>query len=898
MYCKECYFYHELNNDTCHYCGSKEFINDTNENEQIVYIDINKFYFSDLIKIYSKNNNFILLFLSLPVISIFYIIHKISHTPFLIPFAKSINLKKKAVTEDIIINWNSQSLKDTDTYLNLQGFIKLITYEDCSRFNPVITIVYVNIRYNHYASLEVNKTNKKAAMITFQIFSQKRFCLSVDNAADTRISYPKYVEEIHYPDSNVQDLYKRFCQHAIEFSGVSLKFSLNEYVPLAARLYEYSVDQAIEQKYLYLKNQDASHALQTCINHPMLPAVRVCSKCNAPLCEACYREAKFTVYCSLCINQKTSGEKKDAPVEILSQHTVASVVYRLASLCIDVCIFGVVTFIVYHAFLFLFQKLIPENIQISAALLCTLFMAAIGLFYYATILAKRSGTAFGKWIFGLKIVNKQGTPVSTIDIFVRFGLLAISTILVFPLPGYFFMLVNKKRQGFHDVLADTYVIKENEKKTRFPSRHILAHFIIIICISCLCVYGIHYYRGYLKEGISQKINLKKQWELPFLSDSVESVTLFKHNNICIIQNRNTIQACNLIKKEVLWKKEKQQGVWSVPLGYRNKWITDKTQCILIENKPEKTIASFDIFTGIKKWDYTLESYHHSIVQSDSLLLFFNDTCLTAVNHSGEKVWIKKMENDEKIVNVSINNHVFIKKAKGVETSHIILDLKNGTPLTTLALPKYELLLSLRDGYQLMKKGDTTILYSMNNTTTIWKKNLKISYVHAYHLFSKPDSEISGIVYTNSFALNVLDGTILFTYPNDSRIICVTANDIIFSNYFYNTNSKKMSEILVFCDKITGKIKTKLQNHDCYSFYKIDENSQYTFLGSIQYPIIPFLKSREFILWKINNENTSTINKKIGTNVKLFKASITNNNKLIFIQQSNELGLYSLERNIF
>ncbi len=81
----------------------------------------------------------------------------------------------------------------------------------------------------------------------------------------------------------------------------------------------------------------------------------------------------------------------------------------------------------------------------------------LGFFYFALFHSKKKQT-LGKMIVGIEVVHVDGSSVSLIYAFARFFVKVFSYLLLF-LP-FLPLLFNKQKQGLHDMIADTIVLKK------------------------------------------------------------------------------------------------------------------------------------------------------------------------------------------------------------------------------------------------------------------------------------------------------------------------------------------------------------------------------------------------------------------------------------------------------
>ncbi len=118
----------------------------------------------------------------------------------------------------------------------------------------------------------------------------------------------------------------------------------------------------------------------------------------------------------------------------------------------------------------------------------------IGLLYKVVTYAKY-GASLGKILGGLEIVKEDGSPRTYRDGLFRFtvGYLVSGVIWWW---GFFWVIKDPKRQGFHDHVAETFVVKKHS------SLPLAVAFPILLCIVFLYIYLIF-------QSLSQKGMLDK-----------------------------------------------------------------------------------------------------------------------------------------------------------------------------------------------------------------------------------------------------------------------------------------------------------------------------------------------------------------------------------------------------
>ena len=86
-----------------------------------------------------------------------------------------------------------------------------------------------------------------------------------------------------------------------------------------------------------------------------------------------------------------------------------------------------------------------------------LVSVAIGVIYYVGLWTIANGQTLGKMIMGIKIIRTNGRRVNLGTAILRYVGYFISAIIFFL--GYLWVIWDKNKQGWHDKIAGTYVVK-------------------------------------------------------------------------------------------------------------------------------------------------------------------------------------------------------------------------------------------------------------------------------------------------------------------------------------------------------------------------------------------------------------------------------------------------------
>ena len=117
----------------------------------------------------------------------------------------------------------------------------------------------------------------------------------------------------------------------------------------------------------------------------------------------------------------------------------------------------VVAFIIDTILLGLVNQLIAGALYggdvVSAATVSTL----VDLAYFVAMWAFVDGQTLGMKALGIKVVKTDGTPATIVTALLRYAGLILSFLVVFL--GVIWVAFDKDKQGWHDKIASTYVVK-------------------------------------------------------------------------------------------------------------------------------------------------------------------------------------------------------------------------------------------------------------------------------------------------------------------------------------------------------------------------------------------------------------------------------------------------------
>ncbi len=120
---------------------------------------------------------------------------------------------------------------------------------------------------------------------------------------------------------------------------------------------------------------------------------------------------------------------------------------------------AVIDLLIFAAFVNILQFFVFRNgflPQQQAEAMKLLFSSLCGLAYYTIMWARFDGATIGKKILKIKIVNNDGTELTDRAVVIRFIGYILSALPL--LLGFFWIIWDRNKQGWHDKIAKTRVI--------------------------------------------------------------------------------------------------------------------------------------------------------------------------------------------------------------------------------------------------------------------------------------------------------------------------------------------------------------------------------------------------------------------------------------------------------
>jgi uncharacterized RDD family membrane protein YckC len=165
------------------------------------------------------------------------------------------------------------------------------------------------------------------------------------------------------------------------------------------------------------------------------------------------------------VTMQSLVERKIKDVTAPKTYALADFIQRAVAYVIDSLIAGFILAVPMTCWLFsmLPARMTEADIETFSAQITrqqpviTLLSIVVLAIYHAYFMVKRNGQTPGKSVMRIRVVRKDGAPLSWTDSLVRCGIgYTLSGVFLI---GFFWALLDAERQGFHDKIANTVVVK-------------------------------------------------------------------------------------------------------------------------------------------------------------------------------------------------------------------------------------------------------------------------------------------------------------------------------------------------------------------------------------------------------------------------------------------------------
>lgn len=125
---------------------------------------------------------------------------------------------------------------------------------------------------------------------------------------------------------------------------------------------------------------------------------------------------------------------------------------RLGAYLIDGILLGIINFVIGMVVGMILPESIAGYVGMGIGLL-------IGLAYFAYMESSEKQATFGKQVLNIKVTDMEGGRISTGNAVVRYLSKILSGIILGI--GFLMVLFTERKQGLHDIIAKTLVVKTN-----------------------------------------------------------------------------------------------------------------------------------------------------------------------------------------------------------------------------------------------------------------------------------------------------------------------------------------------------------------------------------------------------------------------------------------------------
>ncbi len=139
---------------------------------------------------------------------------------------------------------------------------------------------------------------------------------------------------------------------------------------------------------------------------------------------------------------------------------------RLGAAVVDFIILLLIMSIIYYAVFRFIRFMIPPSIFI---IIFSLLSWLIGIAYIVVFWVWRGQTP-GKMITGIKVIRTDSSPITWQYALIRCGGCIVSAIILFI--GFIWIAFDSHKQGLHDKIADTYVVKIPVRQVAFTTEYL------------------------------------------------------------------------------------------------------------------------------------------------------------------------------------------------------------------------------------------------------------------------------------------------------------------------------------------------------------------------------------------------------------------------------------------
>ncbi|MBN1847122.1 MAG: RDD family protein [Deltaproteobacteria bacterium] len=889
MYCRNCGIYHEKDQKQCRICHAT-LVGGQAEDRARIFVDLTQVPLVALLRSVKKVNPALAFFI-FPFITVIYFFKKAFHKPFLSPFLNSRTQKYRVTQINETSGAYKGSYKAAITFLERNGFKPLIDLEDVNLSQVMLRKIMINSAQKVYGTLNIQKGTGRVAHITFHAVTSQKTYVEVNNEYGFPLRYPKNCMIQYLPGLSMEAAYHTFLNIFKEIGEQPIAVPLKSLMPINHKITQYSIDQGLRQGMFQIKTPPKplrfgqTATLHMCSFHPLNAAVRKCSICNTPVCEACYTTKDGQYYCDHCLAETTVEEPPLLSGVLKSTHGVkmpegfyfAGLGMRLLATLLDLVFIGLLTTGVYYGV----RVITGDGSRTFPFIMAQFFGVAFTIWYFI-ILPAKFGQTVGKKILGLRIIDLTGFQPDKAAAIVRFGYHILSGLFIFPVLGYFFILFKKTRQGLHDRLAETFVI------TRSPKwKAILSWCLLAVPLIVGGWYFIPDVYSLLTLDDSSEIILEKKWSFPLDTPEsyVNSARIVDHQ--CIVSTPLSLTALDIYSGDKVWGKADLADSTIYSMG------KDHDSLLIVKNSGEEKalLALVHTTSGSITWKQNLDIIDPVVVADSKSIIVYGLQLIREYSPDGRLLWKRQFSEPGAELYAILNKDILVNIYTASSHSFMYLARHTGDILWEIKEARYGIGPNLGKGYQLFYFDDGQCgLMHLPEQKVLWQSPENI-YHPAYDVDVAPESDdLPSYLYTTRSVIHTKDGSAFLKYPEGSHLICITNDFLIVSPHQFTGLTQTPQIDMLLLDKSAGLLKKQFPATNWISLRYIMENASdiYLLAGT------RVKKSMTGELVIIHKDTFDMRRIPIGKNVySPVNLTVFPRTNTVFIQTYKDVGLYAL-----
>jgi uncharacterized RDD family membrane protein YckC len=894
MYCPKCGIHNTDGVNQCQICGV-ELTGQEKQESVKVFADLMRYPFAAILDSLKYINPLIAL-IGAPILAMIYFLNKLFRQPFFSPLMNSKTPKYHLTKLEEFKRLQRKPFEKVSSTMAQLGFEPLIDLEDRSMGQGNFQRFLFNRAQNLYGIIHIQKTSGKVTYVTLFAITRNKTYLALANTYGIFPQCPPNLIMRYCPKQSVEQIHQELLRMLRDMNEEPRELPLQYLLPILYNIRRLSAELGIQQGLLSTTGKGASGAV-ACYHHPTNIAVRVCSKCGTPLCEACYTPYQNQPYCKNCLPQEALTA---AAQPILGGWNYAGLGVRALATLIDLIVMASVPIGVFIGLNYGVRMLALEGSYKTIPFILTQLVAVSLSVWYLIVPLHKYGRALGGKLLGLWVFDRQGNIPDTVAALVRFAYLLLAGLFVFPLLGYLVIPFRKTKQGLHDQLAGTYVV------TKHPVRKAILSWVVLLTLFGAAGWGgyqlfwqhgspwFFLFNALLARGPKTEIALESTWRHEFSTDQNRPASYLLRGEQCIVATSTSVQALNMRTGETLWVAK------DLPNLEFQTFSQDPNVPLLALQYPqgqaEFSILRIDPASGAVLWkqavaieSVTEEPYLTFDAQS---ILVHGDDSVSEYDVNGKLLWKieslqKQLQDALSIADIAINKGILL--ARDAEKTRTLTYFERGTGklLWNMKDTEYGLGYAFGDGQQMLYTNDgKAMLMDLPKQKSLWKAPQDMGYVMAYQAKQ-------AVLCTATSAVRKKDGQILFAYPPDTRFNAVTDQFLVLLRTSKPSPGTYQNELLLV-DKVTGAVKKIFQEKPWSTVVYLSEDQSQIYLAANTRPINPKALEMATELLLINKQTFELRTIPVGKNLFSLQFKVFPQDNLVFIPTYQHVGAYKYQ----